>query len=540
MTRLTMSRKLWATLGLVWVGMLMLTGWTIVDKREGLLEERRTSLRHFVESARDLVEGYVEQADQGELTREDAQKRALTRLHDLRFGKDGYLFAFDDGLHIVSHPSFPVGQDMTNYKDENGVATFQALREAGQPAGGGSFRYAYRASTDAPWQEKMSYALQVPQWGWYLATGAYLTDVQQAFWDSAVESGVILAVVGLLLTGIMAWIIRDVTGSLGGDPRVAQGVVRRIAEGDLSKPLALRSGDTSSLLAALESMRQRLVSTLSQVNATSTNIDLGAGEIAMASQDLSSRTEQQAASLEETATSMEQMTQTVSQNADNTRQASDLAAQVRAQATESGERMAEAVGSMRAITEDSRRVVEVVGMIDSIAFQTNILALNASVEAARAGEHGRGFAVVASEVQTLAKRCADAAGEIRTMIESSHQRIGSGAALIEVTGSSIHDVVEGVTRMSSLMAEISSATQEQSTGISQVSQAVGQMDQVTQQNASMVQEASESARAMESQAAELQRLIAWFRLDESARPTLDRLGIAGRRHDTAPREALPA
>lgn len=509
------STKLWATLVLMWVGMLVLVGWTAYDKRTGLLEERIASLEYFVTSARDMTASFVERAERGELTQAQAQARAIESLASLSFGEDGYIFATDSEIRIIVHPRRALGDPMRDFQDPNGFYLYQALKATADrnPQTGGVVAYdAQRTSADSALVPKLSYVQRVPGWEWDIAAGVYLDDITAAFWQSLVELGGLLLGIGLLLTLTMGWIIRGVLGSLGGDPQHAQDVVHRIASGDLTQPLSLKAGDNTSLLAGIESMRQHLVNSLTNIHQGTERINSGVDQIVVGNQDLSARTEQQAASIEETAASMEQLTQTVGQNAENAQLASQLALDARQTAHQGGEMMMEVVTTMQHIAHSAGQVMDIVELIDSIAFQTNILALNASVEAARAGEQGRGFAVVAGEVRTLASRSADASHEIRTLLEASHQQVTQGTELVEKTGTTIQEVVGAVTRMADLMEEIAAASEEQRIGIAQVNTAIGQMDQVTQQNANLVDQAAGEAQALRDQVILLVQEVLWFRI----------------------------
>ncbi|KPQ25038.1 MAG: methyl-accepting chemotaxis protein [Halomonas sp. HL-48] len=286
-----------------------------------------------------------------------------------------------------------------------------------------------------------------------------------------------------------------------------------IADADLTTPIPTGGkNEVGQLYTAMKRMQNSLNDMVAQVREGSREIHHGTREIASGNADLSSRTEQQAASIEETASSMEEMTATVKQNADNARQASTLAADASSTAERGGDVVQQVVETMHGISTSSQKVADITSVIDSIAFQTNILALNASVEAARAGEQGRGFAVVAGEVRNLASRSADAAKEIKALIDNSVSQIQQGSTLVEQAGTTMSDVVTAVRRVTDIMDEISAASQEQSDGIEQVGQAIGQMDQVTQQNASLVQQATAAASSLEEQANRLEEAVAVFKL----------------------------
>ncbi|WP_069638448.1 methyl-accepting chemotaxis protein [Burkholderia sp. PAMC 26561] len=321
--------------------------------------------------------------------------------------------------------------------------------------------------------------------------------------------------IGLTLALLIA---RGLTRQLGGEPGDAAAMAREIAAGNLLAPITLRAGDDRSLLFSLAAMKEQLTTIVRGIKTSSESISVAASEIAQGNTDLSQRTEEQAASLEETAASMEELTTTVRHNADNAKQAAALAGSASLTAQRGGEVVARVVDTMQGISDSSSKVADIIGVIEGIAFQTNILALNAAVEAARAGEQGRGFAVVASEVRTLAQRSAAAAKEIGALIGESVQRVDAGSKLVSEAGTTIAEIVTSVQKVTDIVGEISSASAEQSVGIEQVNQAVSQMDEVTQQNAALVEQASAAAQSMADQSNSLRQAVSIFNVDESGMP----------------------
>lgn len=341
------------------------------------------------------------------------------------------------------------------------------------------------------------------------------------FHDQAITSGrqeemlIMAALAGVIVLSLIVAVVlaRMITRPLDS----ARSLVESIAEGRLDNEVSHRYRDEfGSMINALAGMQNRLGEIVFKVRQSSESVGVGASQIASGNDELSSRTQEQAANLEETAASMEQMTSTVKQNADNAAQADQLARGVRSQASEGGQVVGRAVAAMQEINDSSRKISEIVGLIDDIAFQTNLLALNASVEAARAGEQGRGFAVVASEVRNLASRSAAAAKDIKSLVEDSAAKVADGSEQVALSGKTLDAIVESVHKVGDIISEIAAASSEQSSGIEQVNLAVSQMDSMTQQNASLVEQSAAASRSLEEQANGLKRQVAYFRLSGDA------------------------
>ncbi len=323
---------------------------------------------------------------------------------------------------------------------------------------------------------------------------------------------ILIGAVGLGIA-IAVLLARGITKQVGGEPAAIADLTSQVAAGDLTVRFA-NTGKETGVYAALRDMAAQLKDMVSQVTQATGQVNSAAAEIAQGSADLSQRTEEQASALEETASSMEELTSTVKQSAEHAGQANQLAVAARSQAEQGGQVVDQAVTAMSAIHHSSRKIADIIGVIDEIAFQTNLLALNAAVEAARAGEQGRGFAVVAGEVRKLAQRSADAAKEIKALISDSVNKVADGGQLVEQSGHTLKEIVTAIKKVSDIVAEIAAASREQASGIEQVNKAILQMDQVTQQNAALVEQTAAASQSMGDQAQELQRLMGFFKLDE--------------------------
>ncbi len=350
-----------------------------------------------------------------------------------------------------------------------------------------------------------------------------------------------LGLIELVLGGLLGWLL---TLSITRPLNEAVSIAETVASGNLTSHIDGSGKDeTSKLLQALKTMNDNLLNIVGEVRSGTDTIATASSEIATGNLDLSARTESQAGALEETASAMEQLTSTVKQNAENARQANQLAVSASEVAVQGGSVVGQVVDTMGEINESSRKIVDIISVIDGIAFQTNILALNAAVEAARAGEQGRGFAVVASEVRSLAQRSASAAKEIKSLIDDSVNKVGSGTRLVEQAGKTMTEVVASVKRVTDIVGEISMASQEQSDGIEQVNRAITQMDETTQQNAALVEQAAAAAQSLQDQASTLTQVVSVFKLDNTGvtvKPALRTLDITPQRKPAAATRARVA
>jgi methyl-accepting chemotaxis protein len=492
-------------LGIVIIAMVSLN-----SLKRTMLEERTAELSLLVTLAHASLEKVYASEQSGQMTREQAQTQAKLIIGS--FAKDqNYFFVrgyTDDFNYVHPNPKRVGIQDKTAKEDGDRYRAALAGREIGILVAEGT-----RPNT-AEKVQKLYAVVKFAPWDWTVGFGAYIDDINTAFYRNAlillVLGGGLMAIIG----AIAAYMLRSIISQLGGEPADAAAIVERIAQGDLATPIVLRPRDQHSLLHSIKTMRDSLSGIVSGVRTGTDTIATGSQQIASGNLDLSSRTEEQASALEETASSMEELTSIVRQNADNARQANQLAASASTVAGSGGEVIGRVIHTMTEINDASRRIADIIGVIDSIAFQTNILALNAAVEAARAGEQGRGFAVVASEVRSLAQRSATAAHEIKALIENSVSKVNTGTQLVEQAGSTMREIVDSVRHVTDVVAEISAASSEQSAGIEEVNRAITQMDGVTQQNAALVEQAAAAAASMQDQATKLAQLVSVFALDQ--------------------------
>jgi methyl-accepting chemotaxis protein len=479
------------------------------------LTARQTAVKQAVEVADATVRWIHARQVAGELTEPQAKRLAIAAIDKLRYSGSEYFWINDMALQMVHHPIKPEldGRHVGDMKDPNGVYLFKAFVETVRRQGSGFVTYQWPKPGAAQPQDKVSFVKGFAPWGWVIGSGLYLDDVQAAFRTTIAET-----LLMVLLTALALWLLGELTArDLQRGVQVAVHHAEAIAQGDLtckSAPSALTRGrdEIARLLRAMQTMCEGLGRTVGHVRDSVDHVAMASQQIAAGNLDLSTRTEQTAARLQHTASSMEQLSGTVMHNAQSSSSAQAMAAEAASQAQRGGEVVSQVVHTMSAIHASARKIGDIIGVIDGIAFQTNILALNAAVEAARAGEQGRGFAVVAGEVRTLAQRSAQAAREIKSLIQASTEQVESGASLVQDAGAAMHAIVTSVDKVASLIHEIAHATSEQTQGVNTMHHAVSELDQMTQQNAALVEESAAAASSLRDQAEALAQVVGRFRV----------------------------
>lgn len=491
--------------------MLAALGWALQSAYEESMQARFDATQQHVEVAHGVVVWAHALEAAGKLPREQAQQMALRALAGLRYGGNEYYWVNDMHPRVLMHPIKPElnGKDVSDVKDPNGLALFNAFVAEVRRNGKGFVAYQWpKPGHDRP-VDKVSYVQGFEPWGWIIGSGVYTGDLREAALHKTAWIAGIVAAALVLATYLFLCFYRVMEGGL----RETRRHLRAMTAGDLTtSPSPWGADEAAQLMLELRDMQDSLRDMVLRVRRSSDEIVHSSSEIAAGAIDLSARTEQAAASLEQAAASMEEISATVKSTAEHTLEAAQQGRNNAQTATDGGRAMSEVVQTMAAIRTTSAQIGEIIGAIDGIAFQTNILALNAAVEAARAGEQGRGFAVVAGEVRILAQRSANAAREIKTLIGGNVQQVEGGTAIVRSAGATIQAIVVSSQRVDQLLGEVATGAREQSLGVTQIGQAVQELDRMTQQNAALVEQTAAAASAMKNQAHTLAEEVARFKI----------------------------
>ena len=493
------------------VPLLFLVGWLLKNGADDSMRARMDATRQHVEVAYSLLEWAHAQEVGGQMTREAAQGAAIGAIRQLRYDTKEYFFITDMQPRMVMHPIKPEldGKDLSGLKDPNGFALFQEMVNTVRRNGKGFVAYQWpKPDSDHP-VDKISYVSGFAPWGWVVGSGVYTGDLR----DAAREQMLYATAIVLAALSIAGYLFLSFYRVMNGGLKETRRHLSAMANGDLtSAPSPWGKDEAAELMLDLRHMQQSLIAVVRRVRASGDQILNSSGEVASASLDLSKRTEQAASNLETAAASMSDLTQTVVNGSQLSDEASKVARHNAEVAADGGRVMREVISTMDAIRGSSSRISEIIGAIDSIAFQTNILALNAAVEAARAGEQGRGFAVVASEVRVLAQRSAEAARQIKKLIDDSVSQVEAGTGIVRRAGTTIDEIVAASQRVDALLMQIADGAREQGGGITRIDKAVEELERMTQQNAALVEETAAASAAMNDQAHGLVQEVSHFRI----------------------------
>jgi methyl-accepting chemotaxis protein len=564
LNNLSIATKIYLFCGLGMVGFCLFTLVFLDIARRDLMESRQQQVRQQVETAWSLVEHYAGQAKAGVLSSEQAKSLAREAVKTLRYGNSEYFWINDRHPRMLMHPFKPEmdGADISDFADPNGKMLFREMvSTASASSDGGFVDYEWPKPGASQLQPKISFVKLQPDWGWIVGSGLYTDDIRQQFMALAYKiAGAVILIILLAIGGIYFFtrtlsvpLRKSVTmlselekGHLDTRLNLARkdeigqmasamdrfadsleqevvGSLQKLAAGDLTFQIVPRDGQ-DLLRGALKQLGDDFGALVTQIQTAGEQIADGSAQVADGSQSLSQGATEQASSLEEITASMTEMGSQTRQNADNATQANTLSASAREAADRGNTQMQQMVRAMGEINESGQSISKIIKTIDEIAFQTNLLALNAAVEAARAGQHGKGFAVVAEEVRNLAARSAKAARETSELIEGSVKKAENGARIADRTAGALEEIVNGITKVSDLVAEIAAASNEQAQGIAQVSQGLEQIDQVTQQNTANAEQSAAAAADLSSQAGQLKLMLSRFNLKHGSAAVVQMAG----------------
>jgi len=511
MSKLMLATRLRLAVALVLLGFVALVLLLTLRASDSLLAVKMLTTVEQVKAGERIAREQYEKARAGAISEAEAKAAAAAAIGKIRYSGNEYLWINDMGSRMVMHPIKPElnGQDQSRNQDPKGKFLFNEFVAVVKAQGSGYVDYLWPKPGAKEPEPKRSYVLGFEPWGWVIGSGVYVDDVQAVARRDAQVTLILVAIAGGLALLAVELFVRGLRRRLAS----MRELMHAVAAGDLRARIDPGQPDELGLvLREVVAMQARLTELVRAILQATESIGVASGEVAQGSQDLSSRTEQAAANLQQTAASMQELTQQVRHSAQAADQTNALADSAAGQARAGAAAMAEVVRTMDGISDASRKISDIIAVIDGVAFQTNILALNAAVEAARAGEQGRGFAVVAAEVRSLAQRSAQAAREIKGLILDSVERVNAGSQQVSRAGSTMDDILGAVQRVTTTVGEISQASAGQSDGIAQINQAVAHLDDMTQQNAALVEQTAAAAEALKQQARNLNTTVAVFRI----------------------------